>query len=134
MKGNKVIVHALIKVGDKFLLTKRSKYENYCPEYWDLPGGKVEDVELPKDGVIRETKEETNLDIVPNKIIREDSNYDKEKDLIYIRLIYYVELDNIDNIKLDLNEHSEYRLINNIEELNGDNTFDFIKELIKEYV
>ena len=132
MKENNIIVHALIKVKDKFLITKRSKSEDTYPEYWDLPGGLVEKGELPKDAVIRETKEETNLDIIPLKIIREDSNLDKVKDIVFIRLIYLAQLDNIDNIKLDKNEHSDYKLIKTIDDLDG-KTFDFIEYLIKEY-
>ena len=132
MKENKIIVHALIKVKDKFLITKRSKIEDNYPEYWDLPGGLVEKGELPQEAVIRETKEETNLDIIPLKIIREDSNLDKEKDIVFIRLIYLAEIDNIDNIKLDENEHSDYKLIKTIDDLDG-KTFDFIEDLIKEY-
>lgn len=41
MNGNRIIVHTLIKVEDKYLVTKRSKIENVYPEYWDIPGGMV---------------------------------------------------------------------------------------------
>lgn len=57
MNGNRLIVHALIRVNNKYLVTKRSKNEDTFPEYWDIPGGLVEYGELPKNAVIRETKE-----------------------------------------------------------------------------
>ena len=79
MNGNRIIVHTLIKVDDKYLLLKRSKEESPYPEYWDIPGGLADYGELPKDAVIRETKEEVGLNIIPTKIIHEDSNLDKSK-------------------------------------------------------
>ena len=130
MNGNRIIVHTLIKIDDKYLVTKRSKEDTTFPEYWDIPGGLADYGELPKDAVIRETKEEVNLKIIPTKVIHEDSNYDKEKDMIFIRLVYLCILDdNINNIKLQEAEHSEYRLINSLNNLEGELISPFLKEL-----
>ena len=130
MNGNRIIVHTLINVDGKYLVTKRSENESTYPNYWDIPGGLVEYGELPKDAVIRETKEEVNLDIIPTKVIHEDSNLDKEKDLIFIRLVYLCELnDNIKNIKLDEDEHSEYRLIKSLNELDGELISPFLEDV-----
>lgn len=130
MDGNRIIVHVLINVDGKYLVTKRSKTETPFPEYWDLPGGMVEFGELPRDGVIRETKEEVGLDIIPTKIIHEDSNLDKIKDKIFIRLVYLGELnDDIKNIKLQEEEHSEYRLINSLDELKNEKISPFLIDL-----
>lgn len=38
-------------------------------DIWNLPGGKVENGELPNEAVIRETKEETGLDIEVEKLV-----------------------------------------------------------------
>ena len=130
MNGNRIIVHTLIKIDDKYLVTKRSKEETTFPEYWDIPGGLADYGELPKDAVIRETKEEVNLKIIPTKVIHEDSNYDKEKDMIFIRLVYLCILDdNINNIKLQEAEHSDYTLINSLNNLEGELISPFLKEL-----
>ena len=130
MNGNRIIVHTLIKIDNKYLVTKRSKEETTYPEYWDIPGGLVEYGELPKDAVIRETKEEVNLNIIPTKVIHEDSNLDEEKNLIFIRLVYLCDLkDDISNIKLQEDEHSEYKLINNIDELQDELISPFLIEL-----
>jgi len=37
--------------------------------YFTLPGGHTEDGEKPRDTIIREIKEETGIDVVPNKIL-----------------------------------------------------------------
>lgn len=133
MNGNKIIVHTLIKVNGKYLVTKRSKKETTYPEYWDIPGGLVETGELPKEALIRETKEEVGLNIVPTKVIHEDSNFDKDKDLVFIRLVYLCELnDNIENIKLQSEEHSEYRLIKSLKELEKEKIASFLIELFNE--
>lgn len=131
MNGNRIIVHALINVDGKYLVTKRSKIETSFPEYWDLPGGMVELGELPRDGVIRETKEEVGLDIIPTKIIHDDSNLDKVKDKIFIRFVYLCELkDDIKNIKLQ-EEHSEYRLISSLDELKDEKITPFLIDLFE---
>lgn len=130
MKGNRIIAHTLICVNGKYLVTKRSKEEDPYPEYWDIPGGMVEMGELPRDGAIRETKEEVGLNIIPTRVIHEDSNLDEEKDKIFIRLVYLCKLnDEIKNIKLQEREHSEYRLISSIDELTDEKISPFLLDL-----
>jgi len=132
MNGNRIIVHTLIELDKKFLVTKRSKNESTFPEYWDIPGGLVDLGELPKDAVIRETKEEVNLNIIPTKVIHEDSNLDTTKDMIFIRLVYLCKLnDSINNIKLDEDEHSEYRLISSLDDLKDELISPFLIELFE---
>lgn len=109
MKGNKIIAHTLIKTSDGYLVIKRSKLETTYPEY-------------------RETKEEVELDIVPTKIIHEDSNLDKTKDLIFIRLVYLCDLKSkIEDIILQ-EEHSEYRFIKSLSELKEEKVAPFLIE------
>ena len=130
MNGNKIIVHALINDNKGYLVTKRSKEETTFPEYWDIPGGLAEYGELPREAAIRETKEEVGLDIVPTRTIHEDSNFDKSKNLIFIRLVYLCELNSkIDNIILQEEEHTEYRFINSLEDLKEEKISPFLVEL-----
>jgi 8-oxo-dGTP diphosphatase len=132
MKGNRIIVHTLIKVDDKYLVIKRSANESTYANFWDIPGGLAELGEIPRDAAIRETKEEVNLNIIPTKIIHEDSNLDLKKDMIFIRLVYLCELnDTLDNLKLDYNEHSEYKFINDIGELDNELVVPFLIDLFK---
>ena len=128
---NKIIVHAIIKHNNKYLVTKRSKNENVYKEYWDIPGGLANLGETPREALIREVKEEVNLKIKPVKIIHEDSNWDKEKNMIFIRLVYLTNVeDDFNNIKLDPLEHTEYKLITNIKELKDEKIVPFLKEIL----
>lgn len=127
MNGNRIIVHALIKTRNGYLITKRSKQETTFKEYWDIPGGLAEFGELPKEAVIRETKEEVGLDIIPTKVIHEDSNLDKSKKLIFIRLVYLCEMKSkIDDIILQKEEHSEYKFITSLDELKNEKVVPFL--------
>ncbi|MBN2520941.1 MAG: NUDIX hydrolase [Bacteroidales bacterium] len=59
--NSKPCVGALIIEKDKILLTKRKigPYKNY----WDIPGGFLEESEHPEDGLHRELKEELGMQI-----------------------------------------------------------------------
>ena len=48
-------------------------------DVWNLPGGSVEFGELPTDAAIRETKEETGLNITIKELVGVYSQPDKEK-------------------------------------------------------
>ena len=133
MNGNRIIVHGLIKDDDKYLIIKRSVNETSYPEFWDIPGGLAELKELPKEALIREIKEEIGLNALPIKIIHEDSNIDENKDMIFIRLVYLCNLeDDIKNIKLDIDEHSEYKLIDNLMSLENENVLPYLLDILKE--
>lgn len=53
-------VKAVITRGNKFLAVTQT---NSGELFWDLPGGKIEYGEDPYDGLRREVKEETSLDV-----------------------------------------------------------------------
>lgn len=61
----------IINDNREILLIHRIKNND---EYFVLPGGGVEDSETEMDAIIREAKEETNLDIMPDKIMLEIQN------------------------------------------------------------
>ena len=134
-KNFKLIAHALIKIDGKYLIIRRTKIKrgkpNSLPEYWDIPGGMVEDGEMPKDAAIRETKEEVNLDITIGPILHEDSNYDKEKGTVFTRIVYQAELlegQDESDIILQKDEHSEYMLVSDISSI--DKIVDYLEDTI----
>ena len=64
MKGYGLTVRGIIKNGSgKILIVKRHPKSKTAPEMWELPGGKVERGEFFADALVREIKEETNLDV-----------------------------------------------------------------------
>ena len=136
MQNFKLIAHALVKLNDRYLLIKRTKMkiekENSLPEYWDIPGGMVEKGETPSAAAIRETKEEVNLDIVIGPILHEDSNYDEIKETVFTRIVYQAELrdgQDENDIILQENEHSEYRLVKDITDV--DKPVDYLFDTIE---
>ena len=136
MQNFKLIAHALVKLNDRYLLIKRTKMkrgkENSLPEYWDIPGGMVEEGETPSAAAIRETKEEVNLDIVIGPILHEDSNYDETKETVFTRIVYQAELrdgQGENNIILQEDEHSEYRLVKDITDV--DKPVDYLFDTIE---
>ena len=136
MQKFKLIAHALVKLNDRYLLIKRTKMkrgkENSLPEYWDIPGGMVEEGETPSAAAIRETKEEVNLDIVIGPILHEDSNYDETKETVFTRIVYQAEVkdgQDENNIILQEDEHSEYILVKDITDV--DKPVDYLFDTIE---
>jgi hypothetical protein len=131
----KLIAHALVKIGDQYLLIKRTPIKrgkpNSLPEYWDIPGGMVEEGETPSIAAVRETKEEVNLDVRIGQILHEDSNFDESKGTVFTRIVYQAELlgnQDESNIVLQADEHSEYRLVSDISEV--DKPVDYLFDTI----
>lgn len=90
----KLIAHVLLTVTDSHLIIQRSQIKrgkpNVFPQYWDIPGGRVEENELPRDAAVRECFEETGISIEKENltIIHEDSQFDEEKQMVFTRLVY----------------------------------------------
>jgi 8-oxo-dGTP diphosphatase len=57
---------AIIEFAGKVLVVQRSKKMN-LPLKWEFPGGKIEEGELEEECIVREIKEELNLDIEISK-------------------------------------------------------------------
>ena len=106
----------------KVLILKRSLAEKYCPNFWDLPGGKVENGETLQEAAVRETKEECGLNMKIGK------NYFyvyccKDKQLN----IYGFKTKLVDGNVLLSEEHTDFRWVNKEIILSGDYP-DWIKK------
>lgn len=134
---HRLIVHGLMKVEDKYIVIKRTEIKrgklNSYPKYWDIPGGMVEEGELPTDALVRESKEEVNLDVKVTKVIHEDSNFDESKGIVFTRLVYLCDVINndISNIKLQLDEHDQYKLITSLNDMQGEKLVDYVIDVLK---
>lgn len=63
----RVIVKGIIINNKRILTLKRASIEEFAPNRWEFPGGKLEDGEGIEEGLLREIREETGLEC---KIIR----------------------------------------------------------------
>ena len=120
----KLIAHTLIEKNGQYLLIKRSKIKrglpNVYPCYWDIPGGSVEENELPREAALREAMEEVNQKIRIDKIIHEDSQFDASKDTVFTRLVYAGRFLEERNIILDPEEHTDFIWLSSLEDLEGE--------------
>ena len=64
------VVAAIIRKGDKIFATQRG-YGDF-KDWWEFPGGKMEDGESPEVALIREIKEELSTEIQIEKFLRKD--------------------------------------------------------------
>lgn len=64
-----VVMAALIRRGDTYLITRRRSTASSNPLRWEFPGGKLEFGEDPRDGLAREILEETSLTVRPGEIL-----------------------------------------------------------------
>ena len=120
----KLIAHTLIEKDGKYLLIKRSKIKrglpNVYPSYWDIPGGSVEENELPREAALREAMEEVNQKLRINKIIHEDSQFDASKDTVFTRLVYAGEILEERDFILDPEEHTDFVWISSLKDLESE--------------
>ena len=88
-KNLKIVVSiALINNDNEILLSKRPK-KKHLSGFWEFPGGKVEDGETPEKALIREVKEELNIDI-NNKCIAPLSFSEFDYNNFQLLLLLYI--------------------------------------------
>ncbi len=84
-----LIAHAFIyDQQGRALILRRSKENDVLPLIWDIPGGSCESGEDPQAAAIRETLEETSLNIKDLQLFSFTSNIDTEKNTQFLRLIF----------------------------------------------
>ena len=130
----KLIAHSLIEKDGKYLLIKRSKIKrglpNVYPSYWDIPGGSVEENELPREAALREAMEEVNQKLRINKIIHEDSQFDASKDTVFTRLVYAGEILEERDFILDPEEHTDFIWISSLKDIESNLVVPYLLEIL----
>lgn len=120
-----VATKAIIKKNDKFLVLFKSENEDINPNEIDIPGGRIEFGESAEDCLIREVKEETNIDIIINKPSR---IWHLVKEDLHLTGITFLANYLSGEIKLS-GEHNKYRWLSKNEIIKG----DYPKWIIKEF-
>jgi 8-oxo-dGTP diphosphatase len=87
------------------LLLQRAKDDDWMPMKWATLGGGVENGEKPEESLVREAKEEANVDLTDIQ-----HTFDKEEDSTYV-YVYKAICTNPDSIKIS-SEHEKYRWVN----------------------
>ena len=67
--NTKIFCHGILKNSKQEILFLKRNISEIYGGLWDLPGGKLENNENYYDCLIREFKEETNIDIKVSKLI-----------------------------------------------------------------
>ena len=80
MKGSAVLI---LDDRDQVLILKRSTKAWWMPGKWGLPGGRIDSGENSPGAAIRETKEETDLDIEISDLVRLKEFSNKVVDIYY---------------------------------------------------
>ena len=130
----KLIAHTLIEKDGKYLLIKRSKIKrglpNVYPSYWDIPGGSVEENELPREAALREAMEEVNQKLRINNFIHEDSQFDASKDTVFTRLVYAGEILEERDFILDPEEHTDFKWISSLKDIESNLVVPYLLEIL----
>lgn len=116
---------AIIK-DNKILLLESS--ESGQEKKWGPPAGHGEANETAEETAIRETKEETNLDVTLTGLIQ--VGYFNYKDTDYLCVFYLAEAKDLKNLKIQESEVSNYAWVG-LDELENDK-YVFRKKFLKE--
>ncbi len=105
----RIAAKSFIVDNDKLLILKRRPNDVQKPSIWEIPGGRLELGEDPKEGLIREAKEETNLDIKIKSPLNV-KHFTRDDGQTITMLIFLCQALN-NEIKLS-EEHTEFEWIN----------------------
>jgi len=107
------VVAAVIKDENGKILITQWKLKKAQGGLWEFPGGKIELNETKEDAIVREIKEELDIDIKVESYLSEKVFNYPEKDINLIAL----ECKKI-NGEIKLFEHEDYRWVENCELVN----------------
>lgn len=110
-----IVVAALIEKDGKYLIAKRSTGDSANLGKWEFPGGKLEPKETEIAAIVREIKEEFELDIKVNKFLI-NTIYKYPTKTIDLRLYSCSYIGG----EVKVHDHSEYKWVRRKEILDFD--------------
>ena len=105
------VVSCFIECDGEILLLKRQIHKPQ-PNTYGVPAGKVEKNETIQEAIIREVKEETNLDLDINQIEFFKTKYVVYDEYSFIYHSFHYNLKKMQDVKINEEEHQEYMWIN----------------------
>ena len=113
-KNNKLHIVSVVAVirntEGRYLVLKRSEREIAYPGMYTFPGGKVEDNDTIEETLVKEAKEEANLDLKPGKILLKDKSFIRPDDQTVKVFSYLCEIENSDNLKIS-DDFTDYKWV-----------------------
>jgi mutator protein MutT len=131
MTMQQIGVKAIIEKDGKILLLKRSEKYEHLNNAWDIPGGRINFGEDPKDGLTREIQEETGLQIKEIKYILDASTVFKSEEKHIVRITYLCTVEEGNSNLSHEHTHMEWIPRKNIKELEMKDTL--LKKIIEKY-
>jgi 8-oxo-dGTP diphosphatase len=96
-----LVTAALIKSGNKILIAQRNPDAKNQPNKWEMPGGKVELGEDPKDTIVREIKEELDMDVSVVSLFDAFSHvYERPDGVLHVVVLAYICTSNSETFNL----------------------------------
>jgi 8-oxo-dGTP diphosphatase len=124
----KVAAHALIKRGNRYLVTKRSDTDDFMPGLWDLPGGTIRFGESIESALNREVFEETGLKIEIRQLVYV-YQFVSAQVRHQFQIVYKCDYVS-GNLKLDSRFHQEFKWLY-FKDIHSLKCIDFLKEYLK---
>lgn len=113
----------------RVLLVKRAKQSRTNPGRWELPGGKLDPGESFTDGLQREIREETGLEISIHHTLGA-----AEQELPEIRVIHLILTATAENLSIHLSdEHEEYRWVS-LDEMKSLELVDWFRSFLATHI
>ncbi len=104
-KPKEASIAFIFNTNGDILLLQRAKDDDWMPMKWATLGGGVENDEKPEESLIREAKEEANVELSDIQ-----HTFDKTEDNTYV-YVYKAICTNPDSIKIS-SEHEKYKWVN----------------------
>lgn len=99
------VAKSLILKDGKYLVIRRAMSSKFFPGLWDFPGGKIEQGEDPDKAVIRETREETSLEVTVGEKLG-DYDYTEKGNPIHFQIYSITKAGGKVKLSKDHTDHS----------------------------
>ena len=108
---SKQVVTCFIQKGDKILVLQRARKDEQHG-LWGIPGGKLDNDELPVPGLLRELREETDLNISPSSLkLLGTALSHTSCDGLYGLYLFHCTIPRYTEIKINTSEHYDSKWV-----------------------